>query len=241
MRALSYNVHGFPWIPTDIPAIVAWLTQAADIVALQEVWSRREEWRAAFAARGWAFHTPPREHHIAGLLGFGSGLAIATPRSWQLHESRFYPFLAAAGLDALVVKGWMRAELTGPDGYRLRILNTHCQADADICPELWKPTTEAIRLAQIRQLMLTETRLAPAPTLLLGDFNTAELFGCPGWQRACAEPTFPATGETLDHCIAWGPWTLIRHEVLRQPWSDHFPVRWTLQLSPRPHHPPHRS
>jgi exonuclease III len=238
-RLVSYNVRGFPWCDPPIKEIVAWLTKNADIVALQEIWCKHAVWSAAFAAAGWVFLCPAREAHIAGL--FGSGLAFAWPASaWTLLDSRQYPYLQATGLDQLAAKGWFRVELRRPGRTAiLRLINTHFQSDYDLFGDEFHEITEALRMQQARQLAVTERALRrPDPTtLIVGDYNT-DMCWIPGCQFL-GEPltalphTFPPASQHLDHLASWAPgaWRVLRHEVFSGiAWSDHVPVRWTLQL-----------
>lgn len=252
IRLTTYNVRGFPWCHTDIHAIVHWITRrsGAEIVALQEVWCRHRAWAAAFAAAGWTFARPPREHHTMGL--FGSGLAIAWRReSWTLEDARFYPYVSAIGLDMFVVKGWFRVEIRSPQtGFCLRLINTHMQSDYEVCDDLWRPIAEPVRMGQAFQLTDVESALPPLPTLIVGDMNTEMCWfsGC-GWLTQHAGVTFPNTNQRLDHCAAplSQPWVIHRHRVAREcgTLSDHWPVSWLLEwaptipsqaLPPRPEH-----
>lgn len=236
-RILCYNVHGFPWCSPPIQEIVAWITTNADIVALQEVWCSHSTWAAAFSAAGWVFQRPPRENQIAGL--FGSGLAVAwNPAKWTASDVRFYPFLSAVGLDQLAIKGWLHLDLQQCcTGFPLRLLNTHMQSDYDLCDELWQNISEPIRMSQAHQLFSAENRLPPAPTLIVGDFNTATCW-IPGARFLNPQtiPTFPAGEKFLDHIATPSKyWRLLTHEVATAKlWSDHLPVRWTVAWIP-PH------
>jgi hypothetical protein len=232
LRLASYNVHCFPWVPTSIEDIVELICRNCDVVALQEVWCRHTAWADIFAEHGWTFVAPAREHHIASLLG--SGLAFAYSPKWRCTDSRFYPFLASGGLDFLAAKGWFRMELVRiTDGFPVRIVNTHMQADYEIWDELWHPVTQGIRMAQSLQMIEVERRLPLLPTLIVGDLNTEECLvpgGC--FLRKCKSATFPLTGQVLDHCVdvAFGPagWRLMEHSVLPSPLSDHWPVLWSF-------------
>ena len=246
-RLLCYNVRGFPWFSLPIQEMVTWMTANADIVALQEVWNRHSVWSAAFAAAGWTFQRPPREHQLTGL--FGSGLAIAWRSSdWiPTEDARFYPFLAVVGLDQFANKGWLRVELRNrKTGIPLRLINTHMQSDYEICDELWQHISDPIRMAQAREITTVETRMPPVPTLFVGDFNTDQCW-LPGahFLNPCTTPTFPSSGKYLDHIATWSDthttWRLLSHEVaVHRTWSDHLPIRWVLSLTQVPFHPEKR-
>lgn len=234
----TYNIHGFPWIRTPIRDIVRWIISHVDIVALQEVWMRHAEWAAAFAAHGWYFLRPARESHLLGI--FGSGLAFAWKTAhWTHSDARFYPFLSTMGLDSLVTKGWFAVQLRHvPTNTSIRILNTHMQADYDVSPDLWRPQTEAVRMAQCQQLYATETRFRIPNTLLIGDMNTEDCWiPHASWLTPISSPTFPSTQQSLDHCVHLFPSIThplqfldhtIHHRVTH---SDHYPVTWTFRIT----------
>jgi endonuclease/exonuclease/phosphatase family metal-dependent hydrolase len=238
VKLVSYNVRCFPWTSPPISDMVQWITRHAEVVALQEVWCRQDTWAAAFAAHGWSFARPGREHHIAGV--FGSGLAFAWRRtSWKLTDARFYPFLSAVGFDAFVTKGWFRAEFTDEAGECLRLINTHMQSDYEVCDDIWRPIAEPIRMAQLFQLTETEARLPPCAMAITGDFNT-EICWLQEYRYMTrhAGMTFPNTGQVLDHCAVpySQPWILNAHRVCREAgdWSDHWPVFWDMRLTASP-------
>ncbi len=236
----TYNVHCFPWTSPAIRDIVAWIVlySGTDIIALQEIWCRHDEWSAAFAAHGWTFARPAREGHIATL--FGSGLATAwSAAKWRITDSRFYPFLESTGLDQLTAKGWFRTELQQQHtGASLRLVNTHMQADYDIYGRELRYVTEAIRRRQVTQLLAVENT-THLPTLVVGDMNTDNCW-FPGiwlWKKGQKRPaiTFPSSSESLDHCIALGPtagkWAVEGFHVSHIDLSDHYPVSWFLHWS----------
>jgi endonuclease/exonuclease/phosphatase family metal-dependent hydrolase len=238
-RLASYNVKCFPWCSVPIKEIVQWITQHADIVALQEVWCQHALWSTAFTAHGWTFLRPARESHFAAV--FGSGLAVAWRSDiWQLSDARLYPYLSAVGFDALVTKGWFRVELKQrKTGAPLRLIDTHMQSDYEVCDELWRPIAEPVRMAQALQLYETESRMPPIPTLIIGDMNTEMcwIHGY-GYLTQHAGPTFERTSQVLDHCAALNgaSWNLLQHRVGREcgDWSDHWPVLWHLQHQVKP-------
>ena len=231
LRLISYNVHCFPWILTEIKEIVAWIVQTGNLVALQEVWGRHSEWAAAFAAHGWSFLRPARENHFTAM--FGSGLAFAWPNGrWQLHDARQYPFLDAVGLDRFVVKGWFQLELSDSlTGATFRIINTHLQADLDVIGPYMETYTQTIRKKQARQLLATLKHQGPRQTLIVGDLNSEvcqfEPY-CFLQKDKC--PTYPSLSRIIDHCIALpgDGWILRDHRVIEKEWSDHHPGLWWL-------------
>ena len=166
MDLISYNVNGFPWIPSPIKDIVSWIVQTSSVAALQEIWTNHSAWSAAFAAHGWVFLRPAREQHFASL--FGSGLAVAwDPKRFSLQEARFYPFLAS--LDILLVRGWFQVELMAPSGKAVRIVNTHMQAEIEV---FTKRYSDVARKQQARQLFTSLKQQPSKPTLIVGDMGT---------------------------------------------------------------------
>jgi endonuclease/exonuclease/phosphatase family metal-dependent hydrolase len=225
LRLISYNVHCFPWIPVDIKAIVNWIVRNGDIVALQEVWHRHNEWSAAFAAHGWVFVKPVRETHVASL--FGSGLAYAWPQEsakWLLQDALQYPFLDAIGLDSLVTKGWFAIDLIHLETKQtLRLINTHLQADIDLFPSVFKVHTERVRRAQARQMCAHHTTPGK-PTLLVGDMNTLNAI-FPDYAPFPVEPRIDACFHPKGQA-----WQLADYEVGPDEWSDHCPIIWNLNF-----------
>jgi len=215
--------------------MVHWITRNANLVALQEIWCRQTAWATAFAAAGWSFVRPAREHQIIGL--FGSGLAIAWRRTdWRITDARFYPYISAIGFDNFVTKGWFRIELEDNSGHSLRLLNTHMQSDYELCDDLWRPIAEPVRMSQAHQLTEVEARLPPMTTLICGDMNTEMCwFSDFQWLTQHMGATFPATSQILDHCafsIKGPQWIIEEHRVCREcDWSDHWPVLWVLRSS----------
>ena len=229
LRLISYNVHCFPWILTEIKEIVTWIVQTGNLVALQEVWCRHSEWASAFAAHGWSFLRPARENHFAAL--FGSGLVFAWPNGrWQLHDARQYPFLDAAGLDRFAVKSWFQLDLTDSlTGAAFRIINTHMQADLDVL----ETSMHAIRMKQTRQLLAMLQNQCPRPTLIVGDLNSEVCHFTPyQFLQKDKTPTYPANRQLLDHCMSLPSdnWNLRDHRVIEKDWSDHYPVLWHVGL-----------
>jgi endonuclease/exonuclease/phosphatase family metal-dependent hydrolase len=237
VNLVSYNVHCFPWTAPAIHDIVNWIIANSDIVALQEIWCRHAEWSAAFAAHGWTFARPAREHHIATL--FGSGLAIAwNSQKWQLTDTstRFYPFVDSTGLDQLVSKGWFRIELYQKQSQKkrtLRLINTHMQSDYDIYHQEFRHITEAVRRRQVAQLVAIEHHTVPnLPTLVVGDMNTERCWFPTDWLRTASAITFPSLGTSLDHCTTLGltQWAIEDFRVSQLKFSDHYPVMWRLSF-----------
>ena len=136
-----------------------------------------------------------------------------------------------------MTKGWFHVDLKDrATGAPLRLLNTHMQSDYEVCDELWRPIAEPVRMAQALQLVESESRLPPVPTLIVGDMNTEMCWFPQGrWLTHHAGPTFEGTSQVLDHCATWASqrWDVVSHRVGREcgEWSDHWPVLWTLRFT----------
>ena len=227
---ITYNVHGFPWIPTPIKYVVAWIVDNCSVIAMQEVWCRHAEWAAAFREHGWTFQgaaDPP----VSTL--FGSGLACAwSDAVWSFQDSRCYPFLTSTGLDSFATKGWFRLVLVEKaSGLPLRILNTHLQADVDMFPKQFLPCSEAIRRKQAQQITEIELKGRQALTILAGDLNTGENWFS-GFELFPGDPRIDEfTG--IDHCgfLQGQMWTVVERRVgfETREWSDHFPILFRLK------------
>jgi hypothetical protein len=235
LRLTSYNVNGLPWIRTPIQSIVPWIVRSGNLVALQEIWTNHSDWAAAFAAHGWNFIRPSREHHFATL--FGSGLAFAWPSGrWTLREARQYPFLDRTITDLFATKSWFQLDLVDPlTQTPFRIVNTHMQSDVDCIERFTHPHVHNVRMRQARQLVASLRLQSPRSTLIVGDINTERCpFASPyqflGTDKA---PTYPPMSRCLDHCatLPTDRWILKEHRVCAEvDYSDHCPVLWNLTL-----------
>ena len=236
LRLLTYNVNGLPWIRTPIQSIVPWIVRSGNLVALQEIWTNHSDWAAAFAAHGWSFIRPSREHHFATL--FGSGLAFAWPSGrWTLREARQYPFLDRTIFDMFAVKSWFQLDLVDPlTQTPFRIVNTHMQSDLDYLERFTHPHVHNVRMRQARQLVAALRLQSPRPTLIVGDINTERCPFADPYAFLCSDtaPTYPTLSHRLDHCatLPADGWILKDHRVsVEVDYSDHCPVLWTLSLS----------
>lgn len=236
LQLITYNINGLPWIRTPIQSIVPWIVRSGNLVALQEIWTNHADWAAAFAAHGWSFIRPSREHHFATL--FGSGLAFAWPTGrWTLREARQYPFLDRTMFDIFATKGWFQLELVDAlTQNSFRIANTHMQSDVDYIERFTHPHVHNVRMRQARQLVAALKLQPQKPTLIVGDINTEK---CPFAEPytflvSDKNPTYPSLSHCLDHCAALptDEWILKNHRVAEEvDYSDHCPVLWNLSLS----------
>ena len=233
LQLISYNINGLPWISTPIHSIVAWIVGNGNLAALQEIWQHHADWAAAFAAHGWSFLRPSREHHFATL--FGSGLAFAWPANrWILTDARQYPFIERTIFDMFATKGWFQLELTDIHTNRsFRVINTHMQSDVDLIERFTHPHVHMIRMKQARQLVRRLAVQKRKPTLIVGDINTEICpFDSYTFIRRDTTPTYPPMARSLDHCAAdpADGWVCRQHTVFKKNWSDHCPVLWYLAV-----------
>lgn len=233
LQLISYNVNGLPWVKVPIQTIVHWIVQNGNLAAIQEIWTNHTEWSAAFAAHGWSFLRPSREHHFATL--FGSGLAFAWPTGhWRLQDARQYPFLDRTFIDMFATKSWFQLDLLDPvSNTSFRIINTHMQSDIDCIERFTHPHVQSIRMRQARQLTAAIKTQVTKPTLIVGDINTERCpFAAYNFLASDTTPTYPLLSRRLDHCVIRleDGWILRDHRVFDTDWSDHCPVRWSLTL-----------
>ena len=101
--------------------------------------------------------------------------------------------LPIPGGDLKALRGYAAVDAT-VGGVTYRVVNTHLEATPEVLPEAQKQATQAIRIAQARELVgsLSDETL---PVILLGDFN-APAPGGPAYQLllgAGYEDTWPAS------------------------------------------------
>jgi len=195
-----------------------------DVVALQEVYSRRDGDHALQVA------------HLAGLkVAFGKSCEInggdygnAILTRGTIESSRVHP-LPGAGEPRSLLEACIDI-----DGARFTMFATHLAA--------WGRLLRAARLEQIATLGDITAR-AGSPHLLAGDFNVTpraeELRAllAHGHLRYCGdmrEPTFPSTRQRLDYIFCDAAWEVIETKVLRRGPSDHWPIVADLALLPSP-------
>ncbi len=243
---LCVNLWGLAWpLSRDRGERLAAAPEALDfegydLVGLQEVW------------RGAARYLPEGSVRRP-TVQLDSGLAVAGRMAGGARLA-LHTFEHSAGVERLVRKGVLVAQLDVPEAGAVWVLVTHLQAG---------PGYGAIRLAQAEEL-LELLDAAPGPALVIGDFNLhrddpadlevealladaglrdAALLageGAPTYTDANPYAWAPASGERFDRIyLRDGGGTaleLVDFEVLDydRPLSDHQPVRATLRLSEAP-------
>lgn len=161
------------WI-LKVPGRLHWLGLAveeylADIVALQEVFSKKAHYLGsldAYPYRAWG--TPK------GTLKTSSGLL--TLSKWPIVRSHVLEFSRASGTDWFARKGALFTRIQTPSGLCIDIVNTHLNAVGD----------EEIRWHQLQEILLFVERIRALdpikpPLALMGDLNF-----CPNgmlWKR----------------------------------------------------------
>ncbi len=253
LEVLTFNVHGLPrWLggpPADqFDRIAAAIQEeAADIVLLQEAWTRAAR-RSSPRGQGWNIATGIRD----GSFFEQSGLVTAS--RFRIIGGEFRRFSRASFPDSLVEKGALKVTLELPGGQRVNVWNVHLQAGR----------AAHVRTHQVAELIRWVLGAADgqAMDLVGGDFNCTPdspeygvLAGSLGDDIRCLdgrphEPTFPEharngrRSRTLDY-VFWSPRaplrvTAARSEVVfnseraEERLSDHLGVRASLAVAALP-------
>ncbi|MBK9138695.1 MAG: endonuclease/exonuclease/phosphatase family protein [Verrucomicrobia bacterium] len=250
LEVLTFNVHGLPrWLggpPADqFDRIAAAIQEeAADIVLLQEAWTRAAR-RSAPHDPGWNIAT--------GIRGdtFFEQSGLVTASRFRIIGGEFRRFSRASLPDSLVEKGALKVTVVLPGGLRANVWNVHLQAGR----------AAHIRAHQAAELIrwVREAEDGQALDLVGGDFNCTP--DGPEYRALAAdlgadvrrldgrphEPTFPeeveggSGGRTLDY-VFWSPrapvrLTAARSEVVfdaeqgKERLSDHLGVRVSLGVA----------
>src|SRR5574341_1121975 len=160
LRVLTWNVwwRFGPWEARQ-PAIEATLRRIdADVVALQEVWSKvGGADQAAVLAERLGYQTCFAPGFDDGEVGFG--LAVLSRWPIAAHEVRSLPSLP--GVDELRVM--LKAEIDGPRG-RFEVYTTHLN---------WRYDESHVRQLQVKALaeMVGESGARTYPPIVCGDLN----------------------------------------------------------------------
>jgi len=162
LRVVTYNIWGMPtWISGASPDRYAQIAeelerQNADIILLQEVWSRRSH-QAVPAGGEWS---------VASAEPFScffrrNGLVCLS--RFPVVQGEFRPFRSAAWPDSLVEKGALKITVELGDSRRLNVWNVHLQAGR---------STRA-RSRQIGELAawVSQARDGQIADIIAGDFN----------------------------------------------------------------------
>lgn len=169
LRALGQTLHEpAPHVERRLPAVAAHLREvAADVIAVQEVWSRRHRRFLAEALRP-AFPHVVRDD-ARRWFGFGGGLMLFSRH--PIVRSRFAPFRAQSGLERVFVsKGCLIARVLIAGLGTVVVANAHTTAGGFRHAE--SPGTERLRRAQLAQVteMVAEEQGVDL-NVILGDLN----------------------------------------------------------------------
>jgi endonuclease/exonuclease/phosphatase family metal-dependent hydrolase len=253
LHAITYNIHGLPWIHTNLTRILAWvLEMQVPLVCFQEVFcaADRTTILERLEAHGYRVLIPRDE----GVTLFPSGLVTAVHRThFEVISHSFQPYLAFHNIDIFSNKGFQPIRLRHLATRRiLHVVNTHTQSDEEIFVWTRYSYKKSIRFQQAQQ-MIEYCKGFMDPVLVMGDFNQ-EMHLHPNLRTLhppsalpLKKATFFSTGEDLDH-VAWMPlqWSDARggecgfcgtygpalefckvHEVT---WSDHAPVEMKVRV-----------
>ena len=253
-HALTYNIHGLPWVPTNLNRILYWLLEIrVPVICFQEVFTQRD--RALISTilgrNGYTVRVP----HDEGVSLFPSGLVTAVLNSvYEVQESSFRPVLTSPNVEIFANKGFHRIALQcRVSNRRFHVINTHTQSDEEVLCWTRYAFKKSIRYQQAAQMIEYCTELTE-PVLVVGDFNQESSLH-PNLRTLYAESALPIrkatffrTGEDLDH-VAWMPlqWskagcgfcgkygpTLELCKVHEVDWSDHAPVEVKVRIPEYP-------
>lgn len=224
IHAVTYNIHGLPWVRAPHEAIGTWLAQTvrAPLLCFQEVFTAkgRAQLRSILETHGYQVCEP-----LDGDVSFlGSGLLTAVLRGrFRVLTTCFQSFMAYKNVEIFANKGfqvlWLEDCWTRR---RFYLVNTHTNSDPEI-PWFNGNTYTSIVNVRKRQaeqiLTYFETKMAHSavtgrrldPVLVMGDLNQ-EISLHPHLRSlhpSSADPrlkkrTFIPTGQDLDH-VAWLP------------------------------------
>jgi exonuclease III len=235
---LTYNIHGLPWSRDHTRGICEFLmNHHPSVICLQEVFHdvNRKFYRDFFNKIG--YHVCIPNDSDVGLLP--SGLLTAWKKSdFILHSECFYSFEQNHNFEMFANKGFHVMCLYHMQSKQfVRIVNTHTQSDT-LSYIFGKNATQRVREKQSEQ-MVKFLKPYKSPILIIGDFNCEKTpikdlhFLHPPGTFPLKKRTFYSTGEELDQlaCLCDRPYPrIISCRIFDQPWSDHAPVRFHVEL-----------
>lgn len=228
LRVASYNIHSGigrdgRYDPHRIAAVLAEID--ADIVALQEVDSRREVDQFELFREVTGFHAVPGHNIVEHRGKYGNALLSR----WPLRA----PVLHDIGVGRYERRGAIEAELE-VGGTLIRFIATHLGLS---------PRERAYQVARLETVLGVR---AGMPTVFMGDFNmlgphagALGRLGHPLGLRIRAPATFPVTLPILALDRIWTVPSCLRVSVrahrsaLSRVASDHLPLVAELALPPR--------
>lgn len=239
LTILTYNVFGMPWGLQSIQSILVWALYKTDaeILCFQELFSEsQKETIESYCNQQdseWTCWFPQVESTCLSRLfsSFSSisGLCILVKKTVQVTQQPvFEPFCCVASLDAYVRKGFFHLQCV-KEGIQFHVVTTHFQSDFTECK--CRIQYEAIRRNQEKELYRYCKQFSNV--VVTGDFN----MNCFRYFQPVnfnLQPTFPETGESLDHCLQL-PNCKIRCVSTKYfdavNFSDHIPVLFRLRFS----------
>ncbi len=238
LHVLTYNIFGMPWGCKNIESVLLWCFYKTDaeILCLQEVFSEdhKQKIREICSKKesAWNCWFPLAEptclSNLTSYFNSPSGLCILTKKSIDvIGDPYFEAFDVSKSLDKLVRKGFFHLPCK-KGNVHFDIITLHFQSDMTECNI--RIRYQDIRIQQEIQLFQYAKHLKNA--IVVGDFNTQRFYHF-HFVNSKREPTFYATGESLDHCL-----TLPKSHVSCQnctyyhtiDFSDHIPVLFHLTL-----------
>jgi endonuclease/exonuclease/phosphatase family metal-dependent hydrolase len=169
LKVTTFNVWGLPsWVtgasPSRFPRIADELARTgSDVVALQEVWTRRSFEALVDAAPGTApswWSASARKKN--GFLGQNGLLTLSRHPS---IGGEFRPFSVARLPDSLMRKGALKVTIAIPSGQRINVWNVHLQDGA----------SKRVRAQQAAELVqwITMAEDDQIADIVAGDYNCA--------------------------------------------------------------------
>lgn len=238
---LTYNIHGLPWSRDFTQGICEFLVkQLPSIICLQEVFHsvNRKYYYEFLSKIGYTVCIPYDED--VTLLPSGLLTAIKN-EDFKVVNQCFCSFQHFHNVEWFANKGFHILTLLNKTTNKIvRIVNTHTQSDTFISYFFGRKVTREIRYKQGKQ-MYEYLKYDPCPVLIVGDLNCEhepyeELkFLRPTSTHPLKKRTFYSTGEDLDHVVylrnqTIPPPSILRCSIFDEPWSDHAPVRFTVDL-----------
>lgn len=239
LKVLTYNVFGMPWSYSSIESILLWSLYKTDaeILCFQEVFSDEHKQKlqeiCSREDSQWNCWFPNAEPSCLSRwfrsFESPSGLCIITKKHIKvLSEPYFEPFEQVSSVDSFIRKGFFHLHCE-KENYPFHILTVHFQSDFTEL-HCYRIEHQDIRIQQEIQVFQYVNQLDQA--IVVGDFNTCRFYHF-SFVNSYREPTFPQTGESLDHCLTLRP-SSIQSETVTYfhsvKLSDHTPVLFQLRF-----------
>ena len=240
LKVLTYNVFGMPWGLKCIESVLLWAFYKTDaeILCLQELFSEAHKKKIKTICGKedsfWTCWFPSCEATLLSSMfesfACPTGLCVLIKKHIQVTKPPvFQEFEAQASIDKLVRKGFLHLSCE-KEGRPLELFTTHFQSDfTEVCCRI---SYQSTRIFQEMELFHYAKQF-PSP-VIVGDFNMSRFYHF-RIVNSNREPTFPQTGESLDHCISLQPVSFSCQSATYYPtvtFSDHIPVLFSLFFHP---------